>query len=148
MHQDLSSHLPNTVDKIYCLLEMGANVSHVTVLHWYPFIMKLSFELFGGSAGDIEQCCDVKVMEIVLPGGMVGTPEVKKRKDFNRLALIVSCFVVSAEFLIRAGAEACGSFSSVLCGWSWLCAKFRVLGMEAFISSFKKTDFGSVAETQ
>lgn len=66
---------------------MGANVSHVTVLHWDPLVTKVAFGLLRVSPGDVEQGCDLKVTQIVLPGGMVGTAEVKERQDLHRLAL-------------------------------------------------------------
>lgn len=66
---------------------MGADVSHVTVLHRDPFVVVAALGWLQVSARHVEQGCDVKVAEIVLSGGMVGTTEVEERQDLYRFTL-------------------------------------------------------------
>lgn len=66
---------------------MGANVREVTVFHRDPFVMEVAFGLLHVSPGDVEQGCDLKVTEIVLPGCVVSTAEIQERQDFHWLAL-------------------------------------------------------------
>lgn len=76
-------------DKLYCLLEVGADVSHVAVLHWDPLVVIVAFCWLHVSAGHVEQGRDVKVAEIVLSGGVVGTTEVEERQDLDGFTLKV-----------------------------------------------------------
>lgn len=66
---------------------MGADVSHVAVLHWDPLVVDVALGRLQVSARHIEQGRDVKVAEIVLPGGVVGTTEVEERQDLYRFTL-------------------------------------------------------------
>lgn len=80
--------LPLT-DKFYGLLEVGADVGHVAVLHRDPLVVVVALGRLQVSARHIEQGRDVKVAEIVLSGGVVGTTEVEERQDLYRFTLKV-----------------------------------------------------------
>lgn len=69
------------------LLEVGADVSHVTVLHWDPLVVVVAPGRLQVPAGHVEQGADVKVAEIVVPGGVVGTAQVEERQDFDWFTL-------------------------------------------------------------
>lgn len=69
------------------LLEVGADVRHVTVLHWDPLVVVVAPGRLQVPTGHIEQGADVKIAEIVFPGGMVGTAQVKERQDLYRFTL-------------------------------------------------------------
>lgn len=76
-------------DKFYGLLEVGADVGHVAVLHRDPLVVIVALGRLQVSARHIEQGRDVKVAEIVLSGGVVGTTEVEERQDLYRFTLEV-----------------------------------------------------------
>lgn len=57
-------------------LEMRVNVCCVIVLHWNPFVIAAALGLLRVSSGHIQQSCDVKVIKVVLSGGVVGTTKV------------------------------------------------------------------------
>lgn len=78
--------LPPT-DKVYGLLEVGANVGHVAVLHRDPLVVVVTLGRLQVPAGHVEQGRDVKVSEIVLSGSMVGTAEVEEGQDLHRFTL-------------------------------------------------------------
>ena len=66
---------------------MGADVGHVVVLHWDPLVVIVTLGRLQVPARHIEQGRDVKVAEIVLSGGVVGTTEVEERQDLYRFTL-------------------------------------------------------------
>lgn len=72
---------PQLTYKVYCLLEVGADVGHVAVLHRDPLVVIVALGRLQVPAWHVEQGCDVKVVEIILSGGMVGTTEVEERQD-------------------------------------------------------------------
>lgn len=59
----------------------------MAVLHRYPLVVVVTFGRLQVPARHIEQGRDVKVTEIVLSGGMVGTTEVEERQDLYRFTL-------------------------------------------------------------
>lgn len=73
--------------KLYSLLEVRTDVCHVAVLHRDPLVLILALGGLQVSAGHVEQGSDVKVAEIVLSGGVVGTAEVEERQDLHRFTL-------------------------------------------------------------
>lgn len=70
-------------NKIYCFLEVGADVSCVAVLHRDPFVVQVGGAGLRGPAGNIQQGGDVQVGEELALGCMVGTSKVEEGKDFN-----------------------------------------------------------------
>lgn len=66
---------------------MGANVGHVAVLHRDPLVVVVTLGRLEVSARHVEQGRDVKVPEIVLSGGMVGTTEVEEGQNLYRFPL-------------------------------------------------------------
>lgn len=72
---------PQLTYKVYCLLEVGADIGHVAVLHRDPLVVIVALGRLQVPAWHVEQGCDVKVVEIILSGGMVGTTEVEERQD-------------------------------------------------------------------
>lgn len=72
---------PQLTYKLYCLLEVGADVGHVAVFHRDPLVVIVALGRLQVPAWHVEQGCDVKVAEIILSGGMVGTTEVEERQD-------------------------------------------------------------------
>lgn len=74
-------------DEVEGLLEVGADVGHVTVLHWDPLVVKVAPGRPQVPAGHVEQGADVKVAEIVVPGGVVGTAQVEERQDLHWFTL-------------------------------------------------------------
>lgn len=69
------------------LLEVGADVGHVTVLHWDPLVVIVAPDRLQVPAGHIEQGADVEVAEIVVPGGVVGTAQVEERQNLHWFTL-------------------------------------------------------------
>lgn len=69
------------------LLEVGTDVGHVTVLHWDPLVVVVAPGRLQVPAGHVEQGANVKVAEIVVPGGVVGTAQVQERQDLHRFTL-------------------------------------------------------------
>lgn len=59
----------------------------MAVLHRYPLVVVVTLGRLQVPARHIEQGRDVKVTEIVLPGGVVGTTEVEERQDLYRFTL-------------------------------------------------------------
>lgn len=75
--------------KLCGLLEVRADVSHEAVLHWDPPVVVLGLERLQVPARHVEQGSDVKVTEIVLSRGVVGTTEVEEGQDLYRFTLDV-----------------------------------------------------------
>ena len=88
-HKQKTKHqLPNVystqlTDEFYRFLEMGTDVSGVVVLHRDPLVAVVALGRLQVPARNIEQGGDVKVAEIVLSGGVVGTTEVEERQDLH-----------------------------------------------------------------
>ena len=80
-------HCLELTNKLYGLLEVRADVGHVTILHWDPLVVVEALGRLHVPARHIEQGRDVKVAEIVLSGGVVGTTEVEERQDLYRFTL-------------------------------------------------------------
>lgn len=78
---------PQLTNKLYGLLKVGAYVGHVAVLHWDPLVVVVALGRLQVSAWHVEQGRDVKIAEIVLSGGMVGTTKVEERQDLDRFTL-------------------------------------------------------------
>lgn len=74
-------------DEFDGLLEVGADVGHVIVLHGDPLVVVAVLGRRQLPARHVEQGCDAKVAEIVLPGRVVGTAEVEERQDLHGLTL-------------------------------------------------------------
>lgn len=70
-------------NKIYCFLEVRADISCVAVLHRDPFVVQVGGAGLRGPAGNIQQGGDVQVGEELALGCMVGTSKVEEGKDFN-----------------------------------------------------------------
>lgn len=66
---------------------MGANVGHVTVLHRDPLVVVVTLGRLQVPARHVEQGRNVKVSEIVVSGGMVGTAEVEEGQNLYRFTL-------------------------------------------------------------
>lgn len=73
--------LTNEVERF---LEVGADVGRVAVLYRDPLVVILAFGWLHVPPGDVEQSCDVPVSQVVVPGGVVGTAEVKERGELHR----------------------------------------------------------------
>ena len=74
-------------DEVYGLLEVGADVSEVAVLHRDPFVTEAASGVLSVPAGDVEQGCDLEITQVVLPGSVVGTAEVQERQDLYWFSL-------------------------------------------------------------
>lgn len=74
-------------NEVECLLEVGADVGCVAVLHWDPLVVIQAFGRLRVPSGDIEQGRDASLGQVVVPGGMVGTAEVEERGKLHRWAL-------------------------------------------------------------
>lgn len=74
-------------NEIECLLEVGADVGCVAVLHRDPLIVIQAFGRLCVPSGDVEQGCDAPLGQVVMAGGMVGTAEVEERGELHRWAL-------------------------------------------------------------
>lgn len=59
----------------------------MAVLHWDPLVVVVALGWLQVPARHVEQGCDVKVTEIVLSGGVVGTTEVEERQDLYGFTL-------------------------------------------------------------
>lgn len=59
----------------------------MAVLHWDPLVVVVALGRLQVPARHVEQGRDVKVAEIVLSGGVVGTTEVEERQDLYGFTL-------------------------------------------------------------
>lgn len=74
-------------DEVERFLEVGADVGCVAVLHRDPLVIIQAFGRLCVPSGDVEQCRDAPLGQVVVPGGVVGAAEVEERGELHRRTL-------------------------------------------------------------
>lgn len=75
--------LRELTDKLDRLIEPGADVGFVVVLHWDALVEVRVLKMVGAVGRDIDESGDPQHVKHILPGSMVRTSEVQKWQDFN-----------------------------------------------------------------
>lgn len=74
-------------DKLNRLVEPGADVGFVVVLHRDALVEVRVLKMVGAVGGDIDESGDPQHVQHVFSGSMVRTSKVEERQDFNRTTL-------------------------------------------------------------
>lgn len=69
--------------EINCLIEPGADVRLVVVLHGDALVLVVTLEMVGTVRRDVDQGSDAQGIQHVLAGSMIGTAQVQKRQDLH-----------------------------------------------------------------
>ena len=70
-------------DKLYCLVEPGADVGFVVVLDGDALVEVGVLEVVGTVGGDVDESGDPQHVKHVFSGGMVSTAKVQERQDLH-----------------------------------------------------------------
>lgn len=69
--------------EVNCLIEPGADVRLVVVLHGDALVLVLTLEMVGTVRRDVDQGSDAQGIQHVLAGSMIGTAQVQKGQDLH-----------------------------------------------------------------
>lgn len=82
-HGTSVKHLRELTDKLDRLVEPGADVGFVIVLHGDAFVEVRVLKMIGAVGRDIDESGDAQHVQHVLSGSMVRASKVQKRQDFH-----------------------------------------------------------------
>lgn len=85
--KSMGKTLRELTDELDRLVEPGADVGFVVVLHWDALVEVRALKMVGAVGGDIDESGDPQHVKHILPGSMVRTPKVQKGQDFNGTTL-------------------------------------------------------------
>lgn len=79
----VAKSLKELTDKVDGLVEPGADVGFVIVLHGDALVEVRVLKMIGAVGGDVDESCDSQHVQHVLSGSMVRTSKVQKGQDFH-----------------------------------------------------------------
>lgn len=77
------SQTPSFTYEVNCLVEPGADVSLVVVLHRNALVLVVTLKVVRTIGRDVDQGSDAQGVKHVLPGSMIGTAQVQEGQDLH-----------------------------------------------------------------
>lgn len=81
--QGRRSQTPSFTYEVDCLVEPGADVRFVVVLHRNALVLVVTLKVVRTVGRDVDQGSDAQGIKHVLPGSMIGTAQVQEGQDLH-----------------------------------------------------------------